>query len=81
MLDRYRFSQYSSKNCYHLACSEVRASNLTGVCDNAYKIRYSFSNRYKNEEINKDCVRQKSIENLMHYFKNCKGINTNIIIY
>ena len=72
MYDNNRSQDYDPKNCLHLACSEIRAANLSGYCDKDYSYFYVIFNTKWNKKLNHECVKSKANENLMTYYQHCE---------
>jgi hypothetical protein len=71
MYDKIRSTDYNYKNCFHLACSEIRAAKLAGYCSGSYTYFSGFFDTNKNLERNVSCVRSKANEHLMSYYDHC----------
>jgi inner membrane protease ATP23 len=68
MYDNIRSKDFNPKNCSHLACSEIRAANMGGYCNDSF----SYFNKSKtNAARNSDCVRSKAFEHLAQYYDHC----------
>ncbi len=72
MYDNVRAEKFDPLNCRHLACSEIRAANLAGYCENSYSISYSILNSSWNAKRNHDCVKAKANEHMMKYYDHCE---------
>lgn len=79
MYDNNRSVDYDPKNCLHLACSEVRAANLSGYCENDYSYFYAVVNQSWNKKYNIDCVKSKANEHLSNYYQHCEKDSRNYI--
>ena len=72
MYDNNRDKSYDIKDCNKLACSEIRAVNLNGLCSESYTFYNSFFNKYENNQnMNESCVKDNAINNLAHDFDHC----------
>jgi len=76
MYDNSRTKDFDPTNCSHLACSEIRAANLSGYCSNEYSYIHSVVNSGWNKKRINDCVKSKANEHMMTYYDHCsdKGI-------
>lgn len=71
MYDNVRAKDFDPKNCHHLACSEIRAANLSGYCSDDYSYLNSILNSHQNKKRNMDCVKSKANEHMMVYYDHC----------
>ena len=71
MYDNVRSSNYDFNNCYHLACSEIRAANLADYCSSEYSLLNAYTNVKLNKKRHVDCVKSTANANLMTYYENC----------
>ena len=67
MYDNIRSTDYSFKNCNHVACSEIRAAKMAGYCSDSFSY---FSNPTNNSSRNINCVRQKAYDHINTYYEN-----------
>lgn len=73
MLDNHRIKGYSQSNCNHLACSEIRAANLSGVCSDSYTYFNMMRSGTHNYRLNENCIKNHSFQNMVKYYDHCKG--------
>lgn len=73
MYDHVRSNDYDFKNCYHLACSEIRAAKLAGYCTKSFTYFNRYLNKEKNLQKNLNCVRNYANENLAKYYDHCSS--------
>jgi hypothetical protein len=79
MYDKIRSNDYNLGNCYHVACSEIRAAKLAGYCSLSFSY---FSGLFKNDMNtvrNVNCVRSKANEHIMTYYDHCAENSMNYI--
>lgn len=71
MYDNIRSSDYDTKNCNHLACSEIRGAYLGGYCSDSYSLVSAFTNQNKNKIRINECVKSKANEHMRTYYDHC----------
>ena len=71
MYDNVRSTNYNSKNCHQLACSEIRAANIGGYCNNSYSYINAYTDTRRNLTRNIACVKSKATEHMMTYYEHC----------
>lgn len=71
MYDNLRTTNYNPKNCNQLACSEIRAANIAGYCNNSYSYVNAYVDTRKNSSRNIACVKSKSVEHMETYYEHC----------
>jgi inner membrane protease ATP23 len=71
MYDNVRSKDYDSRNCHHLACSEIRAANLSGYCSNDFSYLNAYTSMKRNKIRNFDCVKSKAVEHINMYYSHC----------
>lgn len=72
MYDSIKFQNYDVKDCRFIACSEIRAANLAGYCDDSNSFANMFSRNYENKQYNHRCVKYNAISMLNKYYDHCK---------
>lgn len=73
MLDSHRFKNYKPSNCYHLACSEIRAVNLNDTCSGSFRFRYLLGGHKHNKGYFDECVYRNALINFKFFFEHCNG--------
>ena len=71
MYDNIRSKDFHPRNCNHLACSEIRAANLSGYCEGEYSFFNAYVNSEWNTRRNLECVKSKANEHLIQYYDHC----------
>lgn len=71
MYDNIRSKDYNPQNCLHLACSEIRAANLSGYCADDYSYIGTLIDSTSNKRRNQNCVKSKANEHMMVYYEHC----------
>ena len=71
MYDNVRSTNYDFNNCYHLACSEIRAANLADYCSDEYSYFNAYTNVKWNKNRHMDCVKSTANAHLMRYYEHC----------
>ena len=72
MYDAQRLTKFDQSDCRFLACSEIRASNLSEKCDNSFSYSYVLTKHKKNRELVERCVKNSALTNLNTYYDHCK---------
>jgi hypothetical protein len=76
MYDNIRDKSYDIKDCNKLACTEIRAVNLNGLCTESYTYYNSiFNKHHRNQALNESCVKDNAINNLAHDFEHCIDVS------
>ena len=63
---------FSPTNCLHLACTEIRAANLSGDCNLAMEMIRGRSEAFRFTAHKQNCVKRVAIQSLMNN-PNCKA--------
>jgi inner membrane protease ATP23 len=75
--DHIRSKNFDPGNCKHLACSEIRAANLSGYCNDEYSYMHTLVKSGWNSRKMNNCVKSKANEHMIVYYEHCneKSIN------